>query len=656
MARVKPLLLEYLEDRCVPTTYGIPWRDPGHLTLSFAPDGTPIAGHQSSLFQALDAYQRTVDWQREILQAFQTWAVYADINVSLREDGGQPFGTAGRLQGDARFGDIRIGAQPMAADALGVTVPYDPFLSGTWSGDVLLNGSAPLDAAHLFPVALHEAGHALGLDDNSDPNSVMYARYDGRHTALTAGDIAALQALYGPPPPDRVQGGHDNNTLRTATPIHQPAHDNGQTPYTVFSRLVSAQDVDYFSVRATGDYRGPVTFRLDTAGVSLLEPRLTVYDNAGRVLGQAASTRLGGDTLTVTLPQVSPNQQLYARIDAATTDVFAVGRYGLAVTLDARSTASPALIGRVLRGPYDSLSDDDIQQLFRNPRHPLFSRDHNGNNQPNSATALTSEARGNTDLYYETVASLGDAADVDYYRVKAPAVGQGNPNVLTVTLWEVEPNGVLPEVAVYDQNLRLVPGRVLVNGNGTFALQVPQVQSQAQYYLRVAASPFDNQRLGNYALLADFGRVRADLPTLVDGSVSDDESSSHPLYVARSQLFHLVLSAQDAGGADPGAAVRMTIYRDGVAVQTLEAHAGETVSASAFLTPGAYTVRFSVVPPAGGGRSSLRFQLAAATLTDPIGPALRDPTLAPMYEIPDQPGLYLYPIGIISGSPFLFLV
>ena len=30
-----------LEDRAMPhTAFGIPWADPGHLTLSFAPDGT----------------------------------------------------------------------------------------------------------------------------------------------------------------------------------------------------------------------------------------------------------------------------------------------------------------------------------------------------------------------------------------------------------------------------------------------------------------------------------------------------------------------------------------------------------------------------------------------------------------------------------------
>ncbi len=651
MVRATSLLLEHLEDRCVPTTYGIPWRNPGHLTLSFAPDGTPVASHQSNLFRTLNAYQPTADWQREILQAFQTWATYAHITISLHSDGGQPFGAPGDVQGDSRFGDIRIGAQPMAADALAVTVPYDPFLSGTLSGDVLLNNTVRLDAAHLFPVALHEAGHALGLDDSSDPNSVMYSRYDGQHTTLTAGDIAAIQALYGPPPAD--QGGHD---LHSATPIHVPSHYTGKTPLAVFGQLVSTQDVDYYSVRVTGNYRGPVTIRLQTAGVSLLEPRLTIYDNAGRVVGQAASTALGGSVLSVTIPAVAPNGLLYARVDAATTDVFAVGRYGLAVTLDARSTVPPEVIDEVLRSEITNLSEADIQTFFHNPHHPLFNKDNHGNDHFDTATSLPSEVRGSTDLYYEALGSLSDASDMDFYRVKAPTVGQGGPNVLTVTLWEVEPNGVLPQVSVYDVNQNPVPGQVLTNENGTFTLQVPQVQSAGWYYLDVAAAPFTTDRVGNYELLADFGRVQANLRSLMNGSISDDQAQDHPLYIARSQLLHLVLSAQTADGTGSDAGVRLTIYRNGVPLQTVLAHAGDSISTTLFLTPGAYTIRLNAEPPSQGDRPPLLFQLRAATLTDPIGPALDDPTLDPMYGIPGEPGLYLYPGGIISGDPFLFIV
>ena len=61
----RPLLVERLEERTLLATVGTPWADARHLSISFAPDGTPIAGHQSNFFQTLDASRPTADWQRE---------------------------------------------------------------------------------------------------------------------------------------------------------------------------------------------------------------------------------------------------------------------------------------------------------------------------------------------------------------------------------------------------------------------------------------------------------------------------------------------------------------------------------------------------------------------------------------------------------------
>lgn len=48
----------------------------------------------------------------------------------------------------------------------------------------------------LYTVALHEAGHALGLVHTDNPNDVMYPYYRfGKH--LSSGDIAIVQSLYG---------------------------------------------------------------------------------------------------------------------------------------------------------------------------------------------------------------------------------------------------------------------------------------------------------------------------------------------------------------------------------------------------------------------------------------------------------------------------
>src|SRR5436305_7975497 len=88
---VRPAL-ETLEERTTPALSGVPWSDPAHLTLSFAPDGTAVAGHQSSLFATLNGQMSTAAWQEAVLRAFQTWAVNANINFGVVPDNGLAFG------------------------------------------------------------------------------------------------------------------------------------------------------------------------------------------------------------------------------------------------------------------------------------------------------------------------------------------------------------------------------------------------------------------------------------------------------------------------------------------------------------------------------------------------------------------------------------
>lgn len=65
----------------------------------------------------------------------------------------------------------------------------------------------------MFSVALHEAGHSLGLNHTDVPGSVMLPIYAGVVTELAADDIAGIQSIYAPAPTgsDLDNDGIDDN-------------------------------------------------------------------------------------------------------------------------------------------------------------------------------------------------------------------------------------------------------------------------------------------------------------------------------------------------------------------------------------------------------------------------------------------------------------
>ena len=153
-------------------------------------------------------------------------------------------------------------APPMAADVMAITAPPDPYYSGTLSGDMILDSAADLNPGDLFDVALHEAGLALGLSENNDPNSVMYPVINPQ-ASLSPGDMASIQALYGTPAPD--PNGSDG-TFATATPISSPLLYIGTTPLVAYGARTTLSDVNVFSVQPPLLYSGPVTFQLQPRG------------------------------------------------------------------------------------------------------------------------------------------------------------------------------------------------------------------------------------------------------------------------------------------------------------------------------------------------------------------------------------------------------
>jgi hypothetical protein len=663
MKRSRLLTLEVLEDRTAPALYGVPWSDPRHLTLSFVPDGTPIVGHTSNLFQTLDAQMATADWQAEVLRAVQTWAVNANISVGVVPDGGEPLGAPGLTQGDPRFGDVRIAAQPMDPSVLSVSVPHDPYLSGTWSGDVLLNSNVDFTAAgsNLYNVVLHEFGHVLGLADNDDPTSALYHKAMNLPAALSAGDVAALQALYGKGPLDLNEGSTPNNTFQTATPI-QDAGGTQSTPLVAFGALTSAGDTDVFSL-AVPRHEGSTTFLLQTAGISLLEPSLTVYDSSGNVLGQAQSTNVLGDAVTVTLDGASASGTYYVSVGGATQDIFSIGRFGLAVTYG-EMEVSPARIAAVLSGPYDTLSAAQIAQLFYSEGQLHTS--YPVHNTLSTALVLTATPGYPANQHYEVIDHLGESGPA-YYEIQTPTSASGAVT-LTAAVNALSVNGSTAQVQVLDDQGNPVAANVLVNGNGTYTVQAANLLPGQTYYLELSVpGEGESEGNGNCSVVVDFSAPPALLRSFADGTLTPTApQQTYNLYVAQTQLFQFALAVDPVSGRTR-ASVELTITdASGNVVFDLVAAAGQTASGvGVLLPPGAYTAHFTATT-SRGTPVPLAYHLRGSSLTDPIGPALNDPTLLPLYSQPNEysvlpvnpiPGAiyYYYPDGTVILDPFLWL-
>ena len=655
--------LEPLEGRCVPAQFGVPWSDPGHLTISFAPDGTDIAGRPSDLFGALDATQPAADWQQQILRAFQAWAVVANINFAVVPDDGAPFGTPGPDQGDKRFGDIRIGALPLSPESVSISVPHDPFLSGTLSGDVLLNSRDTFGPGgdDLTAVLLHEVGHVLGLDESADPASVLFPSLDNAKTSLAPSDIRAVQALYGTRAPDPFggPGGQTSTAIAEAVPV--PAGYDGSAPLVVYGDVASNGAAEVYSFRPLAGDRGPVTVRLQSAGISLLAPHLTVLDATGRVLGQAAADSERGDTVQVTLPAVSPGSTYYLEVQGATRDVFGIGSYALAVSEDAFTTIAPATLDAVLRESYRYIGPGDLQALMKDPTGVLFQGDYASDGTLAAVKSLESLGGYADHTRYQATASISGPGDVDTYTIQAPGGSPGDwygatatapvPTVLTVTVRAAIANGVTPRVAVLTADGLPVPAQVLANGNDTFTIQVAQTQPGASYELRVTADPSAPKPSGNYELDAQFGSVVARPDTFVVttlGGAVDRETTD--LVVNQSQLFAFLLSAE-AAGAPAGTDVRLTVAdAQGRILDQRAAAVGDTVGGSPlFLVPGVYRVTFTAESAGNGLLPPIAVRLRGANLTDPIGPEVDDPTLRPLATAGDSP------LAGGAGGPFVFL-
>lgn len=182
-------------------------------------------------------------------------------------------------------------------------------------GTVQTVGSSPTGGtSDFYTLALHEVGHALGLDHENDFATVMNASQNSSVTDLTADEIDAIRFIYGTP----SNAGSDDWANTTSTT------GNVVVGSTATGNIETTGDSDWFRVSLTAG----VAYRFEVRVGTLADPFLNLRNSNGTTIASDDNSGGNNAALLTYTPTSSGTYYLDARGATATS----IGTYVVAVT------------------------------------------------------------------------------------------------------------------------------------------------------------------------------------------------------------------------------------------------------------------------------------------------------------------------------------
>ncbi len=663
--RKRNLNFEALQRREMMTVESLAWDGASSLRLSFVPDGTQVADQVSNADEVFSHSATGPEWRSSVAKAFEIWAQYAAINVGVVSDSGDAMGTRGPVRGDARFGEVRVAGIAMSTDTWAAAVNHDKLSAGTWAGDLLFNTDADwsLHADDLLKVAMHEAGHVLGLPHNPDPASPMHEHGIPSTLVPAASDIALLQELYGLRKADANELSKANDTIADATRIRfsDSSHFDGTKGLIHYGEISSPSDKDVFFFEFPSGYNGTASIHAVSAGLSQLQFRFTVTDRSGHDLAHGESTAQVGGDVALKVSRPVGDSKLYLHVQPIGDPLSQIGSYAIVAELDGlvKTTYDETLkiaqtAHRWFASSALSLSNLNLSTLIGSSDHPVLVNDGGVDDSPLNAPRVepyTDSALRRASL---TIGTISTSQDADYFRFRSPKPPSGKVFGMLVNIDALELDQLIPVVEVLDKQFKSVAFEQFVNGNGNVVVWVPNVQENVDYTVRVASAS-STQKTGNYELAVTFQENKPQRNVLAVGqlTVASPESQS-ALYVARPQLFTFALYASSSSPiVGP---VWANIYDDHRRpITTIATEVGQLrTGPSILLMPGTYYLQFGAKMSNAVDGDVLNVELSGNADTDPLGP----PPLVgsqPIFACPDTAVQFCYPDTPPTPAPFVFV-